>query len=269
MKTEIEALVKDSGAEVVAFALHDFENGRELLLQPDVRMHPASTMKAPVMMEVFRQAKEGSLSLDDRLPVKNEFISIADGSLFSVGAEDDSEPTLYKKIGRTESIRELNRLMITMSSNFATNLLVQRVTAAKINDFMHRLGAPGIEVLRGVEDGKAYAKGMNNVATARGLMRILQLLEERRVVSKTADQEMIEVLLAQKHNEGIPTGVSAEVKVAHKTGWNDRLYHDAAILYPPGRKPYVLVVMTRGIEDEKRSFKLVGDISRVVYSHLL
>jgi len=100
---------------------------------------------------------------------------------------------------------------------------------------------------------------------ARDLMIILRRIAERRAVSAKASDEMVKVMLAQKFNEGIPAGLPPNVKVSHKTGSITKINHDAAIVYPSGRKPYVLVVLTRGIEDEKRAHSLIADISRVVY----
>jgi len=268
MKLKIEKLINSSRAQTVAVAFHDLQTGKELLINSEVTFHPASTMKVPVMMEVFRQASEGKLSLDNKIPVKNDFISIADGSHYSLSAKDDSERGLYKKVGKSECIRTLVNLMITVSSNFATNILVEKVSADRINDLMRSLGTENVKVLRGVEDGPAFAKGMNNAATAQGLMSLLVQLAEKRVVSPEASQEMIQVLLGQKHNKAIPAGLPHGTEVAHKTGWNTGMDHDAAIVFPPGRKPYVLVVLTRGIEQEKRSKKLISEISRCVYSSL-
>jgi beta-lactamase class A len=167
------------------------------------------------------------------------------------------------------AIRELARLMITESSNLATNLLIERVTAAKVSALMERLGAKEVRVLRGVEDTLAYRRGMNNTLTARGLMKILVRLADRDVVSKEASEEMLAILRGQKFNEGIPAGLpaGAGVKVAHKTGSFAGVYHDAAIVEPPRRKPFILVVLTRGIKDEPRAHKLVADIARSVYRH--
>ena len=78
---------------------------------------------------------------------------------------------------------------------------------------------------------------------------------------------MIAILRAQKFAEGIPAGVPAGVGVAHKTGWFTGVYHDAAIVEPPRGKPFVLVVLTRGIKELKRAHKLVADITRAVYRH--
>jgi beta-lactamase class A len=267
LKKRIEELISTGGAEKVAVAYHDLASGEEVLINPDESFHAASTMKVAVMMEVFRQAHAGKLSLDDQLPIKNEFTSLADGSRYSISSDGDSDQSLYKKIGQTETIRELVQLMITVSSNLATNLLIERVTPERVMELMRQLGAQGMRVLRGVEDGKAFERGMNNTTTARALMILLRQIAERRAVSPEASDGMIKILLDQKFNESIPAGVPSEVRVAHKTGAITRISHDAAIIYPPGRKPYVLVVLTRGLEDQKRAHALIAAISRVVYEH--
>ena len=269
LEKTVNRLVAESGAETVAVAFKDLQTGRGLMLNERVSFHAASTMKLPVMFEVYREAREGALSLDERLPVKNEFKSIADGSAFSVSPEDDSEQTLYRKAGGSETVRELVRLMITESSNLATNILVERVSPARVMALLRRMGARDMKVLRGVEDGKAFERGLNNTTTARDLLVLLRALAEGRAVSPGASREMVEVLAAQKFNEGIPAGLPAGARVAHKTGSITKIEHDAGVVYPPNRKPYVLVVLVRGIADEARAHKLIADISRAVYEDAL
>ena len=265
LENKIRSLAAEAGAETVAVALRDLETGHELFVNADDTFHAASTMKVAVMMELYRQTRAGRLSLDGRVPVKNEFKSIADGSPFSVAPSDDSEKTLYAKIGSTETARELVRLMITESSNLATNILIELVTPERVRELTERLGARGVRVLRGVEDSKAFERGMNNTTTARGLLVLLRAIAERRAVSRAASEEMERVLLAQKFKEGLPAGLPAGVRVAHKTGSITRINHDAGIVYPPGRKPYVLVVLTRGIQEGTRARRLIADISRAVH----
>ncbi|HVF45328.1 MAG TPA: serine hydrolase [Pyrinomonadaceae bacterium] len=265
----IDALVAGSGAEAVAVAFKDLQTGRELLVNERVSFHAASTMKVPVMFEVYREAREGTLKLDEGVPVKNEFKSIADGSTFSVSPEDDSEQTLYRKIGGAEKVRELVRLMITESSNLATNILIERVSPARVRGLLRRMGARDMRVLRGVEDGKAFERGMNNTTTARDLLVLFRALAEGRAVSPEASREMADVLAAQKFNGGIPAGLPAGTRVAHKTGSITKIEHDAGVVYPPNRRPYVLVVLVRGIADEKRAHGLIADISRAVYEDAL
>ncbi len=267
LQAKIEMAIRASGAEV-AVAFRDLKDGREILLNPILTYHAASTMKVPVMMEVFRQVGAAKLALDDPLPIKNDFISIVDGSHFSIGMDSDSEPTLYRRIGQTATIRELVQLMITVSSNFATNILIEKVGAANVMELMVQLGAKDIRVLRGVEDSKAFQKGLNNTTTARDLMILLTAIAEQRAVSPAASDEMVKILLDQKFNESIPAGLPKEVRVAHKTGSITKINHDAAIVYPPKRKPYILIILTRGLEQESQAHKLMAEISRLIYEDL-
>jgi beta-lactamase class A len=264
----LEQKITQSGAAEVSLAALDLQSDEEFLLRPDLSFHPASTFKLCVMLEAYHQAQQGKISLEDLLPVKNEFQSIVDGSLFSLDLKDDSETGLYDHLGGRLPVRDLIRRMITRSSNLATNLLIALLTPQAVTAFMHQLGANDLLVRRGVEDNKAYALGLNNTATARSLMQVLVRLARLEAVSPAASDEMLSILKQQYFNEGIPAGLPAEVVVAHKTGWNEKLYHDTAILFPPGREPYVLVIMTRALAEDKEAPALVATISRLVFDQL-
>ena len=262
-------LIRESGAESVSVAVYDVETRRELLFRPDVKYHPASTMKAAVMVEVFRQARTGRFRMEDPIPVKNQFKSIADDSAFSVAREDDADSGLHDRIGAAESVRELTRRMIVRSSNLATNLLIDLVGAECVTKEMARLGARDLIVLRGVEDTPAFEKGLNNSATARSLMTLMRRLAEGKAGSESDSAEMIRILESQEFNEGIPAGLPPGTRAAHKTGWITGIYHDAAIVFLPGRRPYVLVIMTRGIRDVERAHRLAADVSKAAYEWVL
>jgi len=265
-RESIEALISASGAEAVSVAFYDLGSDRELLINPDVVFHAASTMKVPVMIEVFRQAGDGMLSLDGSIVVKNQFKSIVDGSTYSLSPGDDSEQSLYARVGGKATIRELLELMITRSSNLATNIIIERVEPSRVMDIVHKLGVRNLKVLRGVEDGKAFEKGVNNTTNARDLMILLRAIAEKKAVSPSASDEMIRVMLKQQFNEGIPAGLPTGARVAHKTGSITRLYHDAGIVYPAAGQPYVLVVLTRGLADEQKAHALVSSISKTIYN---
>jgi beta-lactamase class A len=219
------------------------------------------------MIQLFRSAAAGWFAMDQRLMLVNQFASIVDGSLYSLDSASDSDTTLYHRLGQRVPIDTLLRLMITRSSNFATNILIGLVGADNVNKTMRSLGAQRIQVLRGVEDGKAFDKGLSNTTTARDLAIILRSIETGQAASPAATRTMREILLAQEFNEKIPAGVPRGVPVAHKTGEITAHSHDAAIVYPPGRRPYILVVLTRGITDGTRSSKLISDLSALIYAH--
>ncbi|MBI1331737.1 MAG: serine hydrolase [Armatimonadetes bacterium] len=269
LATKIEQLIDQTGAECVGVATVDLETGQELFLNADVPFHPASTMKVCLMMELFRQAHEGRFSLGREIVVRNSFVSIADGSFFSVSREDDAEQSLYDRMGQRVSLRELNRLMIVRSSNLATNLLIELVSASSVTETMKKLGAGDLLVLRGPEDNRAHAAGLNNVATARGMTQILRCLAEGQFISPEASRGMIDVLLGQEFNTGLPALLPKNVRVAHKTGWIDRHFHDFGILLSDGRRPLILSVMTRGIEREENGFGLIARISAAIWESVV
>jgi len=259
-----ESILPELHGETAAVAFHDLHTGQEFFINADDSFYPASTIKVAVMMEVFNQAEKDLFLLADEIPVINLFKSIADGSMFSVSSQDDSETTLYDKLGSTVTIEELTRLMIVRSSNLATNLLIQKVSAVCVNALLKELGVEGVQVVRGVEDNKAFAHGLNNSATARGLMQIAKLLIEGKVVSFDASEDMINIMRGQEFNEGIPAGLPKEYKVAHKTGWNDKIYHDFGVVFPDRREPYALAIMTSGFEKDEDAHKAVAEISKSI-----
>ena len=263
VRAEVERLIADSGADV-AVAFRTLDGRDELLIQPDVSFHAASTMKVPVMIELYRQARGGFFKLDDRIPVTNTFRSIVDGSPYVLNPADDSDTEMYKRLGQRVTYRELCDAMITVSSNLAANILIERLGPRKIQVTSDMLGALGMRVLRGVEDTRAFEQGINNTTTARGLLTLMEKIALGEAVDKSASAEMVAVLKRQKFNDRIPAGLPPGTAVAHKTGEITKIQHDAAIVFAP--RPFVLVVLVRGLEDVKKGSALAADITRVVYA---
>lgn len=251
----------------VAVSFRDLATGDSIDLNADASFHAASTMKIPVMLEVLRAAEQGRLSLDQRVLLVNRFHSIMDGSPYSLEASGDSDSSVYARVGERMPVRELLERMIVRSSNLATNALIALVGAEQTNATARALGAARIEILRGVEDGKAYAAGRSNTTTSADLALLLQRIEEGSALSPESARMMKDILLRQEFNDEIPAGVPAGTPVAHKTGSITATLHDAALVFPPGRSPYVLVVLTRAIPDQKMASALIADISRLVWEH--
>jgi N-acyl-D-amino-acid deacylase len=261
----------------VAVVVLDLASGDRIAMGDDVVMHAASTMKVPVLVELYRQVAEGRFALEDEVEIRTGFTSIADGSAYQLLVEDDTEKDLYRLAGRSVSRAELARRMIVRSSNLATNLLMDHVDPVAVRRTMAGLGAAEMVVLRGVQDIPAFDRGMNNTTTARALAAVLEAVarcEEGHVAPalqplRPADcRRIMDVLAAQELTTGIPAGVPAGVRIANKTGSITAINHDAGVVYPPGRAPYLLVVMTRGIQDRATSSAVIRDLSAVVWRHL-
>ncbi len=260
----IREAARAAGAQV-GVALRTLDGNTEVLVNPDEPFHAASTMKVPVLIALFQARDAGRLSLDDTVLVRDRFASIVDGSPFTLSAADDSETTLYGARGTRRPIRELCEAMIVVSSNLATNILIETVGIEQVRAAARALGATGMDVKRGVEDGLAFRAGLNNTTNARGLLALFTALATGTAASPASNAEMLAILERQRFNEGIPRGVPAGTRVAHKTGQITSIHHDAGIVYAP--RPYVLVVLVRGLDDEQRSGALIATISRLAYEH--
>ena len=271
LSAAIAARIAQTPARAVGVYYRDLATGDSLTVGSDVRFHAASTMKIPVMIQLFRDRDAGLLSLDDSITVTNTFHSIVDSSPYQLDVSDDSDSSLYKRAGAGQraSIRELIELMETVSSNLATNLLIAKVDAKRANATAHALGADSILVLRGVEDGKAYRAGLNNTTTARDLGMLLAAIANGTAASARSCRDMLAILGRQHFNEGIPAGLPAGTRIYHKTGWIGQVvYHDAAFVEPPppgGGRGYVLVVLTGGIQKDDDAHALARDVSKLVF----
>ncbi len=266
LESRIGELAGRYGDAVIAVTLIDPSTGTRMSLQGDRLFHAASTMKVAVMIEAFRQADESTISLADSLLIENRFRSIVDGSIYSI--EDDSDDVIYHRLGTRMSVRDLIEQMITVSSNLATNLLIDHLGADAVQRTIDEMGVRQMRVLRGVEDLKAFDQGMNNVATSDDLALLLEAIRNGEAVSAEASSEMMEILLRQQFNDMIPTGVPADVAVAHKTGFITGIHHDAAIVDPVGGESYVIVILTEGFDDHETSARVGADVARSVHETL-
>lgn len=249
----------------IAVAYQNLGTGAFYHHDEDEVFHAASTMKLPVMMALFQTIDSGARRLSEPIAVRNQFQSLVDASTFTLDPKDDGDPDLYQAVGDTRTLEELIRRMIVRSSNLATNVLIERVGASSATDLLRSLGAYQMKVLRGVEDEKSFKAGLNNTASAKDLEILLVALAKGETFSPASNARMIEILEAQELNEKIPAYLPKGTPIAHKTGDITGVHHDAAIVFPPGEPPYVLVVLTRGFQDEKQANQVIAEISRVVW----
>ncbi len=273
-KPPIDKLKEDITRELAnaegdfAIAFKDLSTGETLLINEKEVFHAASTMKTPVMIEIFKQAARGKISLSDSIVIKNEFKSIVDSSLYSLNPDDDSELELYNQLGSKKTLADLVYDMIIVSSNLATNIVIEYADAKKVTQTMHELGAPYIQVLRGVEDQKAYDSGLSNTTTAYDLMVIFEKLANGEAVNQEADKQMIEILLNQHFNEIIPAKLPKVVKVAHKTGSITGVQHDSGIVMLQDGRKYVLVTLSKNLKDIDAGVETMANISAQIYQYV-
>jgi beta-lactamase class A len=268
VRARLEARIRQVPGAVVSVAVQELGTGRQLSIDGDRVFHAASTMKVPVLIDLLREVDAGRLSLEQEVLLVNAFHSIEDGSPYALDPADDSDAEVYMRVGERVPLGWLAERMITHSSNLATNALIALLDPARITRTMAGFGATRTQVLRGVEDGPAFRAGRNNVTTADDLAAILRALERYEAAGPTSTAFMREVLRRQAFNDQIPAGLPAGTPVAHKTGQITATLHDAAIVYPPGLAPFVLVVLTRDIPDQRVAERLTADLASIVWDWL-
>ncbi|HOJ18646.1 MAG TPA: class A beta-lactamase-related serine hydrolase [Ignavibacteriaceae bacterium] len=260
---KVKKILTESKAEV-AVAFYDFTTNKSILINENIVFHAASTMKTPVMLEVFRQAEQGFFSLDDSIVIKNSFCSIVDSSEYSMNITDDSDGDLYKLIGNKTTIYDLVFKMITESSNLATNLLIDLIKPSNIMTTLKNYGINGVNVLRGVEDQLAYEQGLNNTVTAFGLMTMCKKMAKKELVSEKASNEMINILTNQKHRSMIPALLPEGTITATKSGSITGIRHDSGIIFMPDGRKYVMVFLSKNVVDIQQTNNLCARIAKLL-----
>jgi len=251
-----------------ALAFKNLDDGKEILINENEIFHAASTMKTPVMIEFYKQLHQGKLSLEDTLQIKNEFKSIVDGTMYKLSEFDDSDKNTYNKLGQYYSINNLIYEMITISSNFATNILIDYIGANNVTKSMKEIGALNIDILRGVEDIKAFELGLNNTTSAKDLLIIYEKLAKGKIINNESSAIMIDILKDQKYDDIIPKYLPKNIEVANKTGMITGVHHDSGIVFLKDGKKYVIIILSKNMSDMESGTEMMAKISELIYKTL-
>jgi CubicO group peptidase (beta-lactamase class C family) len=268
MRQEILAIYSHQPQAHFSVAFEDVSTGVRFFVNEHSRYHAASTMKTPVLIEAFRQVADHRRALTDSLLIHTDFISIADSSRYELDSTSDSERALYRLAGKKLPLRELLYRMITESSNLSTNLVIEAIGAKNVVATMRQMGAADIQVLRGVEDEKAFEKGLNNTTTAYDLMLIFDRIARGKAVDAASCAVMVDILKAQHFKEIIAGKLPEGVQVASKSGWITGVHHDSGIVYLPDGRKYVLVLLSDNIADDEAAVGTEATVSRIIYDHM-
>lgn len=202
--------------------------GEEAEVRGGEAFEAASVIKLPVLVELFRQLEAGEARREETFSVREE------EKLPSCGALN------YLHTGVTVNLLDLGVLMIILSDNTATNLLIRRLGMEKIQATMASLGMEVTALRRLLFDSEAAARGIKNTIAPREIGRLLAGLYRGEVVSPAASAEMLRILGDQRLNGKLPFWLDGKVKCAHKTGEDSGITHDVGILFAP--QPFVLCI---------------------------
>lgn len=211
----------------VCFFGKDLTTGEQCAFQADIPVAAASVIKIPILIEAFRQVRAGKARMDEIFSIRPEQKMPSCGAL------------TYLHDGLEVTLRDLCVLMIILSDNSATNILIDRLGIDSVNACMRMLGLRYTALNRKLYDQEAQKRGVQNRITAREMGLLLEMMSLGQCIGRSQDAEMLAILADQRLNGKIPFFIHGEdVKIAHKTGEDDGITHDVGILY--ARHPLVL-----------------------------
>lgn len=229
-------------------------SGRQFTLNPDQAFPAASMIKLPIMYEVMRQASQGRLALEERLEVT------AAVRVGGAGILQELQP------GLALTVQELVTLMIVISDNMATNLLLDRIGLAAVNRTTEQLGLSNTVLRRRMMDFAAARAGQENYTSAADIAKLLEIIYQPTTLPPEYGELMMNILKRQQVRDKLPFYLSEDIPIAHKTGTLDGVEHDAGILFTDGG-PYLISVMTAGLPANYQGLQLVAQIGRAIFEY--
>jgi len=268
LEREIKHLL-ESVSGVVSVFYKDLNSGNEFRLNENEVFNTASLMKVIKGLQLVRLFESGEIDENSTLKLKNSFVSKYDNSFYQLSEIIDSEKSLYSKIGSEVCLLELLELMITQSSNLATNNLFELIERkSSIANLLDDLGMTDTRIVRGVEDQKAYDAGIINTTTAADMIKILEYIYIGMLQKNTYITHLYNLLLKQEHNSIIPVRLPGNLLIAHKTGNLTKSLHDAAIITSSNGIRYLLVMLSKNIDNKEITIAVFSKISELIYDFL-
>ena len=236
-----------------SFYFKDLTSGETFSYNADEPMSAASVIKLTVMAELFRQIDAGMISRDQKLTVKDENRVPICGVLTLMHAGMEVTPI------------DLCWLMITISDNMATNMLIELLGIDNIQANNERLGLEGCVLTRKLFEKRPEFRGKRNLISGQGIGKLLEMIWRGEVVSEAASREMIDMMLAQQCTNKIPLLLPGEGLAAHKTGEDGGITHDVGIIY--AKKPFIVCFCNWQLPegDEGKMNVLIGQITRELW----
>ena len=248
--------VADGLDGVMGYAIKDLKTGA-LYLSNEKEVFPqASSIKIAILLEVFKRAEEGALKLEERIDLAPDKKVAGSGILYFLG-----HPSLAL------SVKDLCVLMIVLSDNTATNLLIDRVGMESVNKRMNALGLPATRLRRRMMDLKAAAEGRENVSTPREMMTLLEKIWSGDILKEPLRTGMLDILSIEKDSP-LRAGVAEDVAVAEKPGELEAVRCDSGIVLLKDR-PYIISVMTTYLKRDGDGNPAIAAVSRLAFEHFL
>ncbi len=245
--------IADTSNCIVGVAIKDLVTGEKFLINENEIFPQASAIKIHILAELYRQAAEKKLSLTDVVPLSSAFKVGGSGILNSL----DNNVSM--------SLRDYAVLMIVLSDNSATNLLIDKVGMDNVNASLEKIGAAHTKLQRVMMDYKAAAEGKENISTPADVMMVLEKMHAGEIVNKAACDDMLSIMRIDKDTP-MRQGIPANVQIADKSGDIEGVRCDVGIVYVPNH-PFILCVMTKLLQEDSEGEKIITAVSRLAFNY--
>lgn len=234
----------------IGFYYENLVDGQRLTYNENEGFLAASVIKIPIFMCVAKQISEGKLSWNQKVTVKEEDKKPSCGALLSLTGDLEVD------------IDSLCKLMITLSDNTATNMLIRTAGLDNIQNWLEEMGFTNTKIQRELFDSEAGAKGLDNYITPADIGVLLKLIYNREFISPEISQKIEETMLLQQIRHKIPGYIGRKKKIANKTGEDGNATHDSAIVF--AKKPFILVI-TSNDTDVPETERFIREIALELY----
>ena len=252
-KKEIEKIISQvEGSVCINF--YDLNKNNVFSINGDKKVLSASMIKLLILVELMKKISENKFSLSDTIMMANFMKTGGDGVLKELNA------------GHHFTLKELATLMIVVSDNQATNILIDFLGMENINQLGKELRLKKTFLGRKMMDIEARKKGYDNYTCADDISSLLKLIYQEKLINEEASQLMLDILLRQQQGERLQRYLPSDIKIAHKCGDLDNLENDGGIIWL-GNKAYILVILTNGMPNLQCK-QTIGKISKFVYDKM-
>ena len=251
---EIRKLTKNFNG-TAGIVIKDLDMNWEMYLNKDLPVPSASVVKIPIMLSYFYAANDGKVDLNSRIAFKKSERTPGSGKL------------QHSSDGQEFGIESLIDLMITESDNTAANMLINYMGIDVLNDYFTKMGLKHTNLSRKMMDFKERKGGVENYTTAGEMAYLLEQLYRGRFINAGISKKCIEILAGQKVNDRIPKKLPVEVVVAHKTGLENFLCHDAGIVYTDKGNFLISVLAKHKNKTAQEAKSVIADISLLTYNY--
>jgi beta-lactamase class A len=248
---KLEAQIQDIDQHldgVMGVAIEDLNTGEHFLLREDEVFAQASSIKITVLANLCLQAQQGKLKLTDLYTVQSP----------DLVPDSDIMGGLTPGVTRL-TLRDLATMMVAVSDNSATNVLIDRVGMANVNAMLDSLGLTHTRLRRKMMDLQAAKEGRENISTPREMMTLLDVIYHGKILNKESSADFFRMLSTNK-DSWIPRDLPADLKIANKPGSLEAVRNDSGIVFVEGR-PYVICVMTSFLRNERDGEEAISKIS--------